>query len=185
MEEQQVSLDGKTFPLPEPFFVIATQNPLHQAGTYPLPESQLDRFLMQVSLGYPESRIERRLLEGARPRDRLADIHPVVSLDDWLLLEHSLTSLHVAASVLDYVQRLVECSRHSGLCQWGLSPRAAVGLMQAGRAWALIHKRQHVLPEDIQAVFSPVVSHRLRAQSRGSAGMDIARAVLEQVDVLG
>ena len=185
MEEQQVSLDGKAFPLPEPFFVIATQNPLHQAGTYPLPESQLDRFLMQLSLGYPESRIERRLLEGGKPRDRLAGIQPVVSLDDWLLLQHSLASLHVAGSVLDYVQRLVDCTRHSGLCRWGLSPRAAVGLMQSGRAWALIHKRQHVLPEDIQAVFSPVVSHRLRAQSRGGAGADIARAVLEQVDVLG
>lgn len=185
MEEQQVSLDGKTFPLPEPFFVIATQNPLHQAGTYPLPESQLDRFLMQLSLGYPESRVERRLLEGANPRERLADLQPVVSLDDWFLLQQSLAAIHVAESVMDYVQRLVNFTRHSGLCPWGLSPRAAVGLMQCGRAWALIHKRRHVLPEDIQTVFPPVATHRLRAQLRNGSQSDAARAVLDQVDVLG
>lgn len=185
MEERQVSIDGKTFPLPEPFFVIATQNPLHQAGTYPLPESQLDRFLMQLSLGYPEAGIERRLIAGESPRDRLPAIQPVVTLDDWQLLQQALASVHVSGSVMDYVQRLVDYTRHGGVAQWGLSPRAAVGLMQTGRAWALIHRRRHVIPEDIQAVFGPVVSHRLRAQVHGGLQGDAARAVLDQVDALG
>jgi len=185
MEEKQVTVEGETRPLPSPFFVIATQNPMHQAGTYPLPESQLDRFLMRISLGYPAASIERRLLEGENPRDLTRNITAVVTPDDWQLLQHSLDSIHVSASVLDYVQRLVSHTRHSGLCQWGLSPRAAVGLIQAARAWALIHKRQHVLPEDIQAVFEPVASHRLRTQVRGAAGAYPAQAVLDQVDVLG
>ena len=185
MEEHQVSIDGKTLALPEPFFVIATQNPMHQAGTYPLPESQLDRFLMRISLGYPAASIERRLLEGENPRDLTRNITAVVTPDDWQLLQQSLASIHVSASVLDYVQRLVSHTRHSGLCQWGLSPRATVGMIQAARAWALIHKRQHVLPEDIQAVFEPVASHRLRTQVRGATGADPAQAVLDQVDVLG
>jgi len=185
MEEHQVSIDGKTLTLPEPFFVIATQNPMHQAGTYPLPESQLDRFLMQISLGYPAAGIERRLLEGENPRDLTRDIHAVVTPEDWQLLQQSLASIHVSASVLDYVQRLVNHTRHSGLCQWGLSPRAAVGLINAARAWALVHKRQHVLPEDIQAIFGPVASHRLRNHLRGAVSADPAKAILDQVDVLG
>jgi len=185
MEERQVSIDGNPFPLPEPFFVIATQNPMHQAGTYPLPESQLDRFLMQLSLGYPTADIERRLIEGSNPRDRLPEIQPVIALDDWFMLQNSVGAIHASGSVVAYVQRLVEFSRQSGVFQWGLSPRAAVGLMQASRAWALIHKRQHVLPEDVQAIFSPVVSHRLRAQLRSGAAGDAARVLLDQVDVLG
>ena len=185
MEERQVSIDGKPFPLPEPFFVIATQNPMHQAGTYPLPESQLDRFLMQLSLGYPTADIERRLIEGSNPRDRLPEIQPVIALDDWFMLQNSVGAIHASGSVVAYVQRLVEFSRQSGVFQGGLSPRAAVGLMQASRAWALIHKRQHVLPEDVQAIFSPVVSHRLRAQLRSGATGDAARVLLDQVDVLG
>jgi MoxR-like ATPase len=185
MEEHQISIDGKTLALPEPFFVIATQNPIHQAGTYPLPESQLDRFLMRISLGYPAASIERRLLEGENPRDLTRDIHAVVTPEDWQLLQQSLASIHVSTSVLDYVQRLVSYTRHSGFCQWGLSPRAAIGLIQAARAWALIHKRQHVLPEDIQAVFEAVASHRLRPHIQGAAGADPAQTVLDQVDVLG
>lgn len=185
MEEHQVSIDGKTLALPEPFFVIATQNPMHQAGTYPLPESQLDRFLMQISLGYPDASVEKRLYQGENPREKIRDMKPMVSLEDWLALQDSLQGIHVSGSVMDYVQRLVDFTRYSGECQWGLSPRAAVGLVQAGRAWALIHKREHVLPEDIQAVFAPVVSHRLRHQMRGGTQVDAARLVLDKVDVLG
>lgn len=185
MEEHQVSIDGKTFPLPEPFFVIATQNPMHQAGTYPLPESQLDRFLMQISLGYPDASVERQLYQGKNPRSRLVGMQAVVTLEEWQGWQAALGGIHVAGSVLDYVQRLVDYTRHSGECQWGLSPRAAVGLMQCARAWAFIDHRQHVLPEDVQTVFGPVVSHRLRHQIRGGAQVDPARLILDKVDVLG
>lgn len=185
MEEHQVSIDGNTFALPSPFFVIATQNPMHQAGTYPLPESQLDRFLMQISLGYPAASVERLLYEGKNPRSQLANMQALVTMAEWQSWQAQLPAVHVAGSVLDYVQRLVDYTRHSGECQWGLSPRAAVGLMQAARAWAFIHHRQHVLPEDVQAVFGPVVSHRLRHQMRGGAQVDPARVVLNKVDVLG
>lgn len=185
MEEHQVSIDGNTFALPSPFFVIATQNPMHQAGTYPLPESQLDRFLMQISLGYPAASVERLLYEGKNPRSQLTTMQALVTMAEWQSWQAQLPSVHVAGSVLDYVQRLVDYTRHSGECQWGLSPRAAVGLMQAARAWAFIHHRQHVLPEDVQAVFGPVVSHRLRHQMRGGAQVDPARVVLDKVDVLG
>ena len=184
MEEHQVSIDGETFPLAEPFFVIATQNPLHQAGTYPLPESQLDRFLMQVSLGYPDASTERRLLEGANPRQTLATLQPVINPDEWLELQAEVGTVHASSSVLDYVQRLINHTRLSGLCQWGLSPRAGVGLVQAARAWAVIQGRRHIVPEDIQAVFGPVASHRLRHQMRESQA-DPARAILDRVDVLG
>ncbi|MCC7516236.1 MAG: MoxR family ATPase [Pseudomonadales bacterium] len=185
MEEHQVSIDGKTFALPSPFFVIATQNPMHQAGTYPLPESQLDRFLMQISLGYPAASVERLLYEGKNPRGQLASMQALVTMDEWQAWQTQLPTVHVAGSVLDYVQRLVDFTRHSGECQWGLSPRAAVGLMQAARAWAFIHHRQHVLPEDVQAVFGSVVNHRLRHQMRGGVQVDPARVMLEKVDVLG
>ena len=184
MEEHQVTADGETRPLPEPFFVIATQNPLHQAGTYPLPESQLDRFLMQVSLGYPDASNERRLLEGANPRQSLASLQPVVSPDEWQELQTEADAVHASSSVLDYVQRLIDHTRHSGLCQWGLSPRAGVGLVQTARAWAVIHGRRHVVPEDVQAVFGPVAAHRLRHQMLESQ-TDPAGAILDRVDVLG
>jgi len=185
MEEQQVSIDGKTFPLPDPFFVIATQNPLHQAGTYPLPESQLDRFLMRLSLGYPGPGTERRLLEGAEPREHLARMQPAVSPAEWARLQGEVSSIHASGSVLDYLQRLIDCSRHGGVCHWGLSPRAAVGLTRTARAWGLLHGRRHLVPEDIQAVFGPVVAHRLRGASSSSPADDIAGRILEQVDVLG
>ncbi|GAB6048543.1 AAA family ATPase [Methyloparacoccus murrellii] len=185
MEEHQVSIDGETHRLPEPFFVIATQNPLHQAGTYPLPESQLDRFLMQLSLGFPDAGTERRLLEGLNPRATLTTLEAVVSPGEWADLQACVPGIHASASVLDYVQRLVDFSRHSGRFQWGLSPRAAVGLVQTARAWALLHARTHLLPEDVQAVLAPVVSHRLRQQMRGGGPADPARTLLEHVDVLG
>jgi len=185
MEEQQVSIDGKTFPLPDPFFVIATQNPLHQAGTYPLPESQLDRFLMRLSLGYPGHDTERRLLEGAEPRENLARMIPAVSPEEWARLQGEVAAVHAAGSVLDYLQRLIDCSRHGGICHWGLSPRAAVGLTRTARAWALLHGRRHLVPEDIQAVFGPVVAHRLRGPESASHAGDIAARILDRVDVLG
>jgi MoxR-like ATPase len=184
MEERQVSIDGQSTALPEPFFVIATQNPLHQSGTYPLPESQLDRFLMQVSLGFPDKTIERQLLEGKNPRTALQAIQPLLKIEDWFALQAQVSAVQASASVLDYVQRLIDYTRYSGDFQWGLSPRAALGLMQAARAWALLQHRRFVVPEDVQAVFAPVVSHRLRYQMRNQQQADPARCVLDKVDVL-
>jgi MoxR-like ATPase len=185
MEEHQVSIDGQSAPLPEPFFVIATQNPLHQSGTYPLPESQLDRFLMQITLGFPDRKIERELFEGRNPRAALQRATALVTLEQWFALQARVGEVQVSGSVLDYVQRLVDQTRYSGDFQWGLSPRAALGLMQAARAWAFLHHRQFVVPEDIQAVFGAVVSHRLRYQMRNGQQADPARLVLDKVDVLG
>lgn len=185
MEERQVTIDGQSSPLPEPFFVIATQNPMHQSGTYPLPESQLDRFLMQISLGFPDRGVERQLFEGKNPRTILQTVQALVDLPSWFALQQQAAAVQASASVLDYVQRLVDYTRHSGDFQWGLSPRAALGLMQAARGWALQQHRQHLVPEDVQAVFAPVVSHRLRYQMRQSADADPARLVLNKVDVLG
>ncbi len=185
MEERQVSIDGQSFPLPEPFFVIATQNPLHQSGTYPLPESQLDRFLMQVTLGFPDRKVERQLFEGKNPRAELQDVKPLLSLQQWFALQAEVNTVQASANVLDYVQRLIDQTRYSGDFQWGLSPRAALGLMQASRAWALLQHRQFVVPEDVQAVFAAVVSHRLRYQMRNHQQGDPARLVLDKVDVLG
>jgi MoxR-like ATPase len=185
MEERQVSIDGQTTALPEPFFVIATQNPQHQSGTYPLPESQLDRFLMQITLGYPDRAVERQLLEGKNPRQILRDISPLMDAVRWHALQQQVQAVQASNSVLDYVQRLVDYTRYSGDFQWGISPRAAQGLMQAARAWALLQQRSYLVPEDIQAVFSAVVTHRLRYQMRGDAHADPARTILDKVDVLG
>ncbi|HQQ63947.1 MAG TPA: AAA family ATPase [Pseudomonadales bacterium] len=185
MEERQVSVDGQSFPLPDPFFVIATQNPLHQSGTYPLPESQLDRFLVQISLGFPDRAIERQLFEGKNPRAALQSIKPVTDLATWHALRESIKTVQASGSLLDYVQRLVDYTRYSGHFQWGLSPRAALGLMQVARAWALMQQRKFLVPEDIQAVFAAVVTHRLRYQMRTDKEADPAKLILDNVDVIG
>lgn len=185
MEERQVSIDGISVPLPEPFFVIATQNPLHHAGTYVLPESQLDRFLMQITLGFPDRDIERQLFEGKNPRAAIQHIKPQIDAAQWSMLRQHMAEVKASGSLLDYVQRLVDYTRYSGEFQWGLSPRAAVGLMQAARGWAMLQQRKFLVPEDIQAVFSPVVTHRLRYQMRNDKQADPARLVLDNVDVVG
>ncbi len=185
MEEHQVSIDGTTIALPSPFFVIATQNPMYQAGTYPLPESQLDRFLMQITIGYPTHQAERQLLEGKNPREKLRTLHALLDVDTWSVLRNRVSEIQTSGSVLDYVQRLIDYTRNSGECQWGLSPRAALGLMQAARAWAFLHRRTHILPEDIQAVFAAVVTHRLSNQMRGTTQIDPATRILNKVDVIG
>lgn len=185
MEEHQITIDGDTLPLPEPFFVIATQNPMHQTGTYPLPESQLDRFLMQVTLGYPDRDIEKQLYQGMNPREKIAHMKPLINLEEWMALQKQVHDISVSDTVLNYVQRLVDYTRYSGECKWGLSPRAAVGLVEGARAWSVLHHREHVVLEDVQAVFAPVVTHRLRYQMRGGTHVDVARAILDKVDVLG
>jgi MoxR-like ATPase len=162
MEERQVSADGVTRPLPEPFFVIATQNPTHQVGTFPLPESQLDRFLMCLSLGYPDAAAERALLLGDDRRAMLKSLPPAMTSAELAEAQRSLRQIHASPALVTYIQALAQASRQNGVFAEGLSPRAALALLQAARAWAALEDRDHVMPEDVQAVLVPVCAHRLR-----------------------
>ncbi|MDB5796915.1 MAG: domain family protein [Paucimonas sp.] len=187
MEEGQVSIDAATRQLPRPFFVIATQNPTHQIGTFPLPESQLDRFLMRISLGYPDRAAERDLLRGQDRRSMLRQLVPVMQPEELQAAQSLLREVHTSDALIDYVQSLVQASRQGELFAEGLSPRAAIALVQAARAWAALEGRNHVVPEDIQAVIVPVAAHRLRA-ARASAGLgsssdDLVRQMVKSVRV--
>jgi MoxR-like ATPase len=164
MEERQVSVEGATRALPDPFFVIATQNPSHQIGTYPLPESQLDRFMMCIALGYPDARAERALLEGEDRRALMKRLDAILDPASLHALQAEARAVHASSALLDYIQALVAATRHATAFAEGLSPRGALALLQAARAWALLARRDHVLPEDVQAVWVPVVNHRLRPQ---------------------
>ena len=177
MEERQVSVDGEPRRLPEPFFVIATQNPQDQIGTFPLPESQLDRFLMCIELGYPDPKSERALLEGADRRDMVARLEPQMTPADLVEAQRSLKAIRTSPALLDYVQNLLTHSRRAAIFSEGLSPRAGLALLQAARAWAMLDGRNHVLPDDVQAVLVAVAGHRLRP-ARGSATSHRARAEL-------
>jgi len=177
MEERQVSVDGKPHKLPRPFFVIATQNPQDQIGTFPLPESQLDRFLMCIELGYPDPKSERALLEGRDRRELLSTLKPQLDPEGLMAMQASLREVRTAPALIDYVQNLLTQSRRSPLFSEGLSPRAGLGLLQAARAWALLDGRNHVLPDDVQAVITPVAGHRLRP-AKGAATSHRARAEL-------
>jgi MoxR-like ATPase len=168
MEENQVSVDGLSRPLPQPFFVIATQNPLHQVGTFPLPESQLDRFLMCISLGYPDRAAERSLLAGDARRDMLKALQPVARPNDLLAAQVEVKKIYVSAALLDYVQALIAHTRGSGKYAEGLSPRGGLALLAAARAWAWLDGREHVIPEDVQNIMPSVAGHRLHATSRES-----------------
>ncbi|HWX02368.1 MoxR family ATPase [Collimonas sp.] len=162
MEERQVTAEGVTRDLPEPFFVIATQNPAHQVGTFALPESQLDRFLMCLSLGYPDATAERALLMGEDRRTLLKSLAPVMQAAELIEARQALKQIHTSSALVDYVQALAHASRQNGLFAEGMSPRAAIALLQAARAWAALEGRNHVVPEDVQAVLVPVAAHRLR-----------------------
>lgn len=183
MEEGQVTIEGKTRPLPKPFFVIATQNPVSQSGTFPLPESQLDRFLMRIELGYPSAQAERELLEGRDRRQLLAQLKPLITLEDLAALQQQVNGVQIAASVLDYVQRIIAFTRYEAGYQYGLSPRAALALLRAAKAWALVDGRTHVLPEDIQAVLPAVVDHRLE-EAASHTNQSVAAQILSRVPVL-
>jgi MoxR-like ATPase len=173
MEERNVTVDGETRALPEPFFVIATQNPGHQVGTFPLPESQLDRFLMCLSLGYPDAAAERALLMGEDRRRMLKQLPTAMTAEELIVAQNSLRQIHTSASLIDYVQALAQASRQNGLFAEGMSPRASLALLQAARAWAALEGRNHVIPEDVQAVLISVVAHRLRPL-KSSHGMALA-----------
>lgn len=180
MEEGQVSVDAVTRKLPAPFFVIATQNPSQQIGTSALPESQLDRFLMCISLGYPDPAAERALLRGQDRRHLLSQLRASMQPDELQAARLQLRELHTSDALLDYVQALVQASRKGGLFVEGLSPRAAIALLQAARAWAALEGRNHVIPEDVQAVLLPVAAHRLRP-AKGGAGMAASREMVQQL----
>ena len=164
MEERQVTAEGHTYPLPKPFFVIATQNPKDQFGTFELPESQLDRFLMRISIGYPDAESERALLSGDNRRAMLKQLAPVLDANKLLEIQRRVDDQLAAPALIEYIQNLLDHSRHSDDFSHGLSPRAGLGLLQAAKAWALIEDRQHVIPEDVQAVLDAVTSHRLGAR---------------------
>ena len=181
MEERQVTVEGQTRPLPEPFFVIATQNPAHQIGTFPLPESQLDRFLMRIELGYPDRTAERALLAGEDRRSLVAALTPCLTPAELKALQDQVAAVHAADALIDYVQALAEHTRRHPDLVTGLSPRATLGLLSAARAWALIEGRDHVLPEDVQAVLPPVAAHRLHLRSGALAEGDLIRRIIEAV----
>lgn len=184
MEERQVSVDLTTFRLPEPFFVVATQNPHEQLGTFALPESQLDRFLMRVSLGYPDAASERRLLQGDEPREQLQQIAAALDPTAILGMQQSVRQVFRSGPLLDYVQRLVDLTRTRSDLKLGLSPRAALGLVRAAQAHAFIAGRDAALPEDVQAVLPAVVAHRLeRRDISGGADPNLAAELIRAVPV--
>jgi len=185
MEEHQVTAEGETRRLPEPFFVIATQNPSNQVGTFALPESQLDRFLMRIELGYPDRAAERALLLGSDRRDMMAALSPCLAPGELLELQNMVKNVHAAPPLLDYIQALVEHSRRSPEYASGLSPRAALALLSVARAWTLVQGRDAVVPEDVQAVLPGVAGHRLRPANEGtrkSAG-EIAASLTAAVPI--
>ena len=185
MEERQVTIDGQTRPLPQPFFVIATQNPVTQAGTYPLPESQLDRFLMRISLGYPDREAERKLLLGDDTRQRLPELRQIISSEQLLAIQRAVDNVHSSDSLLDYLQRLVAFTRSSPDFAIGLSPRGALALLRCAKTWALMAGRGHVVPEDLQQVMPAVVEHRLSSSIdyRGDVGA-LSQKLLQDVAVI-
>lgn len=186
MEEGQVTIEGATRPLPEPFFVIATQNPISQGGTFSLPESQLDRFLMRLSLGYPAPAAEKALLLGEARRGLLPRLQPLLEHRELALIQAEVPKVRVSDALVDYLLRLVEATRSQPQFAWGLSPRAALGLLSAARAWALLANREYVIPEDVQAVLPAVAGHRLRerADPSGHGGSALVQWLLREVPAL-
>jgi MoxR-like ATPase len=181
MEERQVTADGVTQKLPAPFFVIATQNPLHLIGTFPLPESQLDRFLMRIEMGYPDRQAERALLKGRDRRELLSDMAPVIDGDTLSSWQKQVGQVHCSEALLDYVQDVLEATRASMQFTNGLSPRAGLALMHAAQAWALLEGRDMVLPEDVQAVAPSVIAHRLRP-TEGSSEQSVEAKIKQLLE---
>ncbi len=184
MEEHQVTVEGETRPLPDPFFVIATQNPLHQLGTYPLPESQLDRFLMCIKLGYPDAKAERELLRGADRRDLISQLEPAMTAAQLIELQHTVPTMQASDALLDYVQALISHTRHSPRFAQGLSPRAGVAILRAAQSWAMMEGRRQVLPEDVQAILPAVVGHRLHGSAEtAKGGFDAPKELIAGVPI--
>ncbi|HZJ93604.1 MAG TPA: MoxR family ATPase [Thiopseudomonas sp.] len=186
MEEGQVTIEGATRPLPEPFFVIATQNPVSQGGTFSLPESQLDRFLMRLSLGYPSTHAERQLLLGSSRRQLLTELKPLIERADLLSVQQQVSAVRASETLVNYILRLVEATRTHAQLEFGLSPRGSLALLAAAKAWAFLAGRDYVIPEDVQVVFSAVASHRLREQnsSQGLVSTALIQHLLDEVPAL-
>lgn len=182
MAEGQVTVDGHTHRLSEPFYVVATQNPLDLAGTFALPDSQLDRFLLRLSLDYPDARAERDLLAGEDRRELLARLSPQLDAEGILALRHAVQQITASPALLDYLQRLLAASRRHPDIRVGLSPRAGLALLSGARAWALLDGRSYVIPEDVQALFVAVTAHRL-IPGKGTGRETLARALLDEVAV--
>ena len=182
MEEQQVSVEGETRALPRPFFVIATQNPTDQLGTYPLPESQLDRFLMCITLGYPDRASERALLAGRDRREVIHDLQPVMTPDELLQAQKAVLAVHASDALLDYLQALIAATRSGAWFVEGLSPRAGIAVLRAAKARALLGQRDYVAPDDIQAIVSQVAAHRLvPVAGAGRGRVEQVRAMVEAI----
>jgi MoxR-like ATPase len=185
MEERQVTVDGQSYALPDPFFVVATQNPSYQVGTFPLPESQLDRFLMRIELGYPAAAHERALLRGRDRRDLLVELEPALDPETIGLLQRQISGVHASDALLDYVQALARASRDGSQFQSGLSTRAVISLLRTAQGWAFLHGHPGVLPEDLQCVLPAVVGHRLRARDTADrrGPVELAHALVEAVPI--
>jgi MoxR-like ATPase len=185
MEENQVTAEGETRKLPQPFVVIATQNPTQQIGTFPLPESQLDRFLMRIELGYPDANAERELLKGRDRRDMVLSLQPCLNGDSLREIQTQVTQVHVSDALLDYAQALIAHTRRAAVYTSGLSPRAGLALLHSAQAWALLDGRKHVIPEDVQAVIPAVVGHRLHKMNDHSnaKSADVVRELVEAVAI--
>ncbi|NLJ12679.1 MAG: AAA domain-containing protein [Gammaproteobacteria bacterium] len=186
MEEGQVTIEGATRPLPDPFFVIATQNPVSQGGTFSLPESQLDRFLMRLSLGYPSASAERQLLQGSARRELLTELQPLIARADLLAAQQQVSAVLASDALISYVLRLVEATRIHAQLAFGLSPRGSLALLAAAKAWAFLAGRDYVIPEDVQVVFPAVAEHRLREQNSpsGLGSAAIVKSLLADVPAL-
>lgn len=185
MEEGQATVEGETRPLPSPFFVIATQNPVSLAGTFPLPESQLDRFLMRIGIGYPDPKAERALLERSAELDRGDLIKQMMNVNDLVTMRRAANQVVLSPLLLDYVQRIVAHTRDSEVFHFGLSPRGSIAVVRAARTWAFLEGRQHAVPEDVQAILPAVVEHRLRTgtDAEGRTGTALAHRLMSEVDV--
>jgi MoxR-like ATPase len=184
MSENQVTVDGVTRTLDEHFFVIATQNSQHQTGTFPLPESQLDRFMMRISLGYPSAESERELLNGKKPQNNLQQLSPVISMKELNAIQTAVEKIAVSDQLLDYLQRLLAYTRETGDFSHGLSPRAALAWLHCSKAWALVNGRKHVLPDDIQALMLPVVGHRLLPAEQETVARNAVDKIIQSVPVI-
>jgi MoxR-like ATPase len=183
MEECQVTVEGETRVLPQPFFVIATQNPTHHIGTFPLPESQLDRFLMRIQLGYPDADAERALLKNSGGRSQIANIEPCIDRAGLIDLQRAAERIHVSDALIDYLEAILQFTRNSPRYAHGLSPRAGLALRQCAQAWAMIAGRDYVLPEDIQAVLPGVVGHRLQSSGGEWGDTDPVQFLLQSVPI--
>jgi MoxR-like ATPase len=185
MAENQVTVESATRPLPSPFFVIATQNPLTQAGTFSLPESQLDRFLMRISLGYPDEASEKTLYQGLDSRAVIEHLPAILDVDTLMVLQQQVRAVKASDAVLDYLLRLLNFTRHQPQFAWGISPRGGQALLGAAKAWALIDGRDYLLPEDVQQVLPAVFAHRLQESAdMASSGTSLVQCLMNHVDVM-